>query len=139
MVSPRQFHLSQVTSADSVCGVQQSRCIRTTTPIVSLTSSIHRPRKTRWLERDRVMRIALVTREFPPDTSWGGIGTFYGHFAQALARAGCDVEVFCQSISAERIEQGVGYRVHHVLARCGVGGPKTGGATAGNNDLGLFA
>jgi glycosyltransferase involved in cell wall biosynthesis len=85
------------------------------------------------------MRIALVTREFPPDTAWGGIGAFYGHYARTLARAGCDVEVFCQSIGAERTEAIDGLTVHHVLVRppgADAGVPE---ALAGLSDLGAFA
>lgn len=39
------------------------------------------------------MRILLVSQEVPPDTAWGGIGTYIGHIAPALVRAGAEVHV----------------------------------------------
>src|SRR5579885_209830 len=85
------------------------------------------------------MRIALVTREYPPDTAWGGIGTFYGHFARALAAAGCSVEVFCQSIASARLEAGDGVRVHHVLVRRDGTDLPTAGSMAGHDSFGAFS
>ena len=49
------------------------------------------------------MRVALVTREYPPETAWGGIGVFYSVFAAALARAGHDVEVFTPALALEGV------------------------------------
>ena len=39
------------------------------------------------------MRICLISREYPPETGWGGIGTYTHQHAQALKLAGHDVEV----------------------------------------------
>lgn len=39
------------------------------------------------------MRICLISREFPPDTGWGGIATFTRHLAYGLKDLGHDVEV----------------------------------------------
>lgn len=39
------------------------------------------------------MRICLISREYPPDTGWGGIGTVMYHLGNALARLGHDVHV----------------------------------------------
>ena len=39
------------------------------------------------------MRICLISREYPPDTGWGGIGAYTFQHAQALKEAGHDVEV----------------------------------------------
>jgi glycogen synthase len=39
------------------------------------------------------MRVLLVSQEFPPETAWGGIGTYLGIIAPALARAGAEVHV----------------------------------------------
>ena len=63
------------------------------------------------------MRIALITREYPPETSWGGIGTFYVTFARALKEAGCDVEVFTQALSHPSREDHEGILVHRVVPR----------------------
>jgi len=85
------------------------------------------------------MHIALVTREYPPDTVWGGIGSFYHYFAVALAAAGHSVEVFCQSISDERSVMTEGVLVHHVLGWHDGTRPGVPEPMAGNADLGVFA
>ena len=45
-----------------------------------------------WQDR-RPLRVLLVSQEFPPETDWGGIGTYAGILAPALAAAGADVTV----------------------------------------------
>lgn len=85
------------------------------------------------------MRIAILTREFPPETAWGGIGTFYMHFAKALVAQGHEVEVFCQGTIEEKTESSSGVLVHRVLPRVNVFGETTGGDLGGNEDLGIFA
>ncbi|MBA3857049.1 MAG: hypothetical protein C0507_09100 [Cyanobacteria bacterium PR.3.49] len=39
------------------------------------------------------MRVCLISREYPPDTGFGGIATFTRHLAQGLKGIGHDVEV----------------------------------------------
>lgn len=39
------------------------------------------------------MRICLISREYPPETGWGGIGTFTHHLAHGLSELGHDVHV----------------------------------------------
>lgn len=39
------------------------------------------------------MRICLLSREYPPDTGWGGIGAYTYQHAHGLKRLGLDVEV----------------------------------------------
>jgi glycosyltransferase involved in cell wall biosynthesis len=85
------------------------------------------------------MRIALVTREYPPDTAWGGIGSFYAHLARAIAGLGHDVEVFCQSLSTARTEVADGVTVHHVLVRPNGQAVAPADPLAGLTDLGAFA
>jgi len=41
------------------------------------------------------MRICLISREYPPDTGWGGIGAYTSQLARTLARLGHDVHVVC--------------------------------------------
>jgi glycogen synthase len=43
------------------------------------------------------MRVAFVSYEFPPDTSYGGIATYVHQISRGLVRAGVEVEVFCGS------------------------------------------
>jgi glycosyltransferase involved in cell wall biosynthesis len=87
------------------------------------------------------MRIALVTREFPPETAWGGIGTFYARFAELLRGAGWEVEVFTQGVRLAGTEVHNGVTVHRVLPRKWVVGPRCGGDLAGMDPrhLGVFA
>ncbi len=39
------------------------------------------------------MKICLISREYPPDTGWGGIGTFTHHLAKGLIDIGHEVDV----------------------------------------------
>ena len=39
------------------------------------------------------MRICLISREYPPDTGWGGVGAYTYQTANALKRTGHDVQV----------------------------------------------
>ncbi len=41
----------------------------------------------------KFLRICLISREFPPDTGWGGIGAYTFQHARALVDAGHDVEI----------------------------------------------
>ena len=85
------------------------------------------------------MRIALVTREYPPETPWGGISSFYVQLARGLLEHGHDVEVFSQGIYHEHTQRVDGILVHRVMARTNVVGPAAGGSQAENADLSNFA
>jgi glycosyltransferase involved in cell wall biosynthesis len=41
------------------------------------------------------MRICLLSREYPPETGWGGIGAYSQQFARALSELGHEVHVVC--------------------------------------------
>lgn len=87
------------------------------------------------------MRIALITREYPPETAWGGIGTFYGTFARVLREAGHDVEVFTQGVRSGGSAPQDGVMVHRVMPRQWVIGARAGGDLAGMKaqHLGVFS
>ncbi|HEY9786729.1 MAG TPA: glycosyltransferase family 4 protein [Candidatus Obscuribacterales bacterium] len=61
------------------------------------------------------MRVCLISREYPPDTGWGGIGTYTYKLASTLKEAGHDVEVIalahadvnCQTGQPSPNEQGI--------------------------------
>ena len=85
------------------------------------------------------MRIALVTREYPPETAWGGIGAFYTGYARALAEAGQEVEIFTQALERESVVVEDGVRVTRVMGLAEGLGDRAPGPLSGNDDLGLFA
>jgi hypothetical protein len=55
------------------------------------------------------VRVALLSREYPPDTVWGGIATMYHTLSHALADSGHEVHVICQATSrpGDFIDNGV--------------------------------
>ncbi len=61
------------------------------------------------------MRICLISREYPPETGFGGIATFVRHLAHGLKEIGHDVEVVCLAKETERLVDDDGIRVHRVL------------------------
>lgn len=71
------------------------------------------------------MRVLLVSQEFPPETGWGGIGTYAGIIAPALVRAGAEVHVLSvvagQKRSTRRDEAGVWVHRAPLVALPGIG------------------
>ena len=61
------------------------------------------------------LRIALVSREFPPDHG-GGIGSYAARIVPALAEAGARVHVITRRLAGDEVEAGVpgGVSVHRV-------------------------
>jgi glycosyltransferase involved in cell wall biosynthesis len=75
------------------------------------------------------LRVCLISREYPPDTGWGGIATFARHLAHGLKDLGHEVEVISLAKDKAKIVETEGIRVHRVeqylreselglLARC---------------------
>ena len=62
------------------------------------------------------MRICLMSREYPPDTGWGGIATFARHLAHGLKELGHDVEVISMAKpgAPATSNEHEGVRVHRV-------------------------
>ncbi len=60
------------------------------------------------------MNICMVSREFPPDTAYGGIATFSLDTALILKAHGHDVTVFSQSVTGSRIMNWQGLTVHKI-------------------------
>ncbi len=87
------------------------------------------------------MRIAIVTREYPPETAWGGIGTHYAALAGGLRDAGCEVEVFTQGLHEVSTCEQDGVLVHRIMPRVLIIGPRRGGDMAGGSlaTIGLFS
>lgn len=65
--------------------------------------------KMRNIDIDRKLRICIVSREYPPETLWGGIGTFTYNLAHGLKRIGHDVDVlaFTFGPDADQYDDGI--------------------------------
>lgn len=61
------------------------------------------------------MRICLISREYPPETGFGGIATFVRHLAHGLKETGHEVEVVALAKETEKEVDDNGVRVHRVL------------------------
>ena len=65
--------------------------------------------------RDSVIdNICLLSREYPPETGWGGIGTYTYHLAHGLKKQGQEVHVICQSLDVDKELNDNGVFVHRV-------------------------
>lgn len=66
---------------------------------------------------NRPLRIALLSYEFPPETAYGGIGTYTWQMSHCLQRLGCRVEVFAGSVNQTLLAQMLpnGIVVHRIL------------------------
>ena len=60
------------------------------------------------------MKIAFLTREYPPDTLWGGPAIVYHELARALVKRGHEVHVICQAIDKPRDYVDRGVWIHRV-------------------------
>ena len=60
------------------------------------------------------MRITFLTREYLPDTAWGGQAVMYHTLARALAGQGHEVHVICQAVSKPEDNVEAGVFVHQV-------------------------
>jgi len=60
------------------------------------------------------MRICLLSREYPPETGWGGIATYTYHLAHGLKTLGHQVEVVSLSSDTDKERDDQGIRVHRV-------------------------
>lgn len=60
------------------------------------------------------LNICLISREFPPDTAFGGIATFSIDTALMLQRRGHKVTVFSQSLSSSHVADYNGIEVHKI-------------------------
>src|SRR3972149_3337968 len=55
------------------------------------------------------MKIAFLTRNYPPDSLWGGDAVVYHNLTRGLAERGHEVHVICQATgkAAEYVQDGV--------------------------------
>jgi len=66
---------------------------------------------------DGALNICLVSREYPPETGWGGIGTYVYHLAHALANLGHQVHILAQSLEEDKEYFDEEVHVHRIAHR----------------------
>ncbi len=59
--------------------------------------------------------ICFISQEYPPETGWGGIGSYTFDMAHGFARAGSRVTVISRATKTESVREGGGVTVHRVL------------------------
>jgi glycogen synthase len=72
------------------------------------------PESTALHRENHKLRVCLLSREYPPETGWGGIATFTRHLALGLKELGHEVEVVCLSPDDGRCVEQEGILVHRV-------------------------
>jgi glycosyltransferase involved in cell wall biosynthesis len=60
------------------------------------------------------LHICYISQEYPPETGWGGIGSYTYEMAHALASAGHKVTVISRAVEEESIANDDGVEVHRV-------------------------
>jgi glycogen(starch) synthase len=60
------------------------------------------------------MNMCLISEEYPPETGWGGIGTYTYYLSQGLAQLGHRVYVIARSWGADAIEDVGGVQLHRL-------------------------
>jgi glycogen(starch) synthase len=60
------------------------------------------------------LRIVFLTREYPPESMWGGPATTYHNLATVFANLGHEVHVICQAVGSQKDSLQEGVFVHRV-------------------------
>jgi glycosyltransferase involved in cell wall biosynthesis len=60
------------------------------------------------------MKVVFLSREYPPESAWGGIATMYYTLSHALADSGHEVHIVCQAVGGQRDFVDKGVFVHRV-------------------------
>ncbi|MBN2432140.1 MAG: glycosyltransferase family 4 protein [Acidobacteria bacterium] len=63
---------------------------------------------------DRPLHICLISEEYPPDTGWGGIGTYTYNLARGLVQQGQRVQVVAGCLKSAATAEEEGVRVHRI-------------------------
>lgn len=61
------------------------------------------------------LHICYISQEYPPETGWGGIGSYTYEMAHGLVRAGHRVTVITRAIDREKTVGDDGVQVHRIL------------------------
>src|SRR5271156_1393130 len=62
------------------------------------------------------MRICLISPEYPPDTGWGGTGSYIYQLARGLKELGQEVQVISLAADKDKTLIQDGIRVHRIAA-----------------------
>jgi glycosyltransferase involved in cell wall biosynthesis len=62
----------------------------------------------------RALSVCLISEEYPPETGWGGIGTYAYNLARGLVELGHRVHVIARGWGEDTVEDDNGVRVHRV-------------------------
>jgi len=65
---------------------------------------------------DSPLKICIVSREYPPETLWGGIGTFTYNLAHGLKNIGHEVDVVAFSPYQNSLSEDNGIRIHRIVS-----------------------
>lgn len=63
---------------------------------------------------EKKLKVCLVSREYPPETLWGGIGTFTYNLAHGLNNVGHDVDVLAFTLGQDSYSNDHGIHVHRI-------------------------
>lgn len=69
---------------------------------------------------DEKLNICYVSQEYPPETGWGGIGTYVYEISHALVERGHKVVVLSRALDEERCYDDKGVLVYRILPKCKV-------------------
>jgi glycosyltransferase involved in cell wall biosynthesis len=62
------------------------------------------------------LHLCLISQEYPPDTGWGGIGSYTYEMAHGLSRLGHRVTVISRAVGAPTVVRADGVEVHRIVA-----------------------
>jgi glycogen synthase len=65
-------------------------------------------------KRDR-LKVCLISEEYPPETAWGGIGTYTYNLATGLAEQGHEVQVIARGWEQDSIQENGPLRIHRLF------------------------
>lgn len=69
----------------------------------------------------RSLNICFVSQEYPPETGWGGIGSYIREMAAALTAEGHHIVVLARAVERESYGVYDGVHVYRILSRNGLG------------------
>lgn len=65
----------------------------------------------------RPLHVCYISQEYPPETGWGGIGSYTYEMAHSLAALGHQVTVISRAVEKETLTNDDGIQIHRVLPK----------------------